>query len=454
MLPAVLLALSRQPQPDQAFARFDQFLGQLPAGVQLLSLFHRNPALADRLAAVLGAAPSLADHLERTPSALEGLLAPELEPDIRRLLRTRLADARGLEDAIGIIRATVREEDFSITVATMEGRMDADAAGLRRSALADAALAALLPRVFTDFAERFGRVRGGGMAVVLLGKGGGRDMMAGSDLDLMFVYDHPARVAESTGPRRLAASQWFIRAVHAFVAAVTAPDAEGPMFAVDMRLRPSGNKGPVAVSLAAFENYHATDAWTWERMALTRARVIAGPPKLRAAVEAAIRGGTGGMPARRRGCGRMPPPCGRGCCANCRRPPWDVKLRVGGQDRGWSSSPRRCNSLRAGAHPGVAMHDDPGGALKRLAGDRRPAPFRGRALLIRADRIWRTVQGMLRITYGHAPVERLSEAPLAALIRAVGEADTVDLAGLQGFLKEVAAEVRGLFIRHLGEMRP
>ena len=98
-------------------------------------------------------------------------------------------------------------------------------------------------------------------------------------------------VTQSSGPKRLPASQWFIRAVHAYVAALTAPDAVGPMFAVDMRLRPSGNKGPVAVSLPAFEHYHGADngAWTWERMALTRARVVAGPPKLRARVEGAIR---------------------------------------------------------------------------------------------------------------------------------------------------------------------
>ena len=113
-------------------------------------------------------------------------------------------------------------------------------------------------------------------------------MMAGSDLDLMLVYDHPEEVTESRGARRLPASQWFVRAAHAYVAAVTAPGVDGPLYEVDMRLRPSGNKGPVAVSLAAFRRYHAEAAWTWERMALTRARVVAGPPALRARIEEAI----------------------------------------------------------------------------------------------------------------------------------------------------------------------
>jgi len=168
------------------------------------------------------------------------------------------------------------------------------------------------------------------MAVVLLGKAGGREMMAGSDLDLMMIYAHPQDVTESRGARPLAASQWFIRAAHSLVAAVTAPGADGQLYAVDMRLRPSGNKGPVAVSLASFRRYHAEDAWTWERMALTRARVVAGAMPLRLLVQEAIaeaiaaagapervRADAAAMRARMR---RDLPPDGV----------WDVKQRPGG----------------------------------------------------------------------------------------------------------------------------
>ena len=126
------------------------------------------------------------------------------------------------------------------------------------------------------------------MAVVAMGKAGGREMMAGSDLDLMLIYDHPETVTESRGGRAMPVSQWFVRAAHAYVAAVTAPGVDGPLYEVDMRLRPSGNKGPVAVSLVSFRRYHAESAWAWERMALTRARVVAGPPGLRARITAAI----------------------------------------------------------------------------------------------------------------------------------------------------------------------
>ncbi|HXT81089.1 MAG TPA: bifunctional [glutamine synthetase] adenylyltransferase/[glutamine synthetase]-adenylyl-L-tyrosine phosphorylase, partial [Acetobacteraceae bacterium] len=203
MLPAILTRLGGQPYPDETFNRFDRFLAVQPAGVQLLSLFEHNPGLLDRIAAVLGAAPLLADHLARYPAALEGLLAPDDAGGPEHRLRVRLRDAQSLEEAIEIIRRAVKEEDFAVSVATMEGRLDADAAGLQRTAMAEAVLAVLLPRVTADFSARFGRVRGGGMAVVALGKCGGREMMAGSDLDLMLVYDHPADVSDSRGGRSL-----------------------------------------------------------------------------------------------------------------------------------------------------------------------------------------------------------------------------------------------------------
>ncbi len=454
MLPALLAAFARQREPDAAFARLDDFLSRLPTGVQLLSLFQRNPGLLERVAAVLGAAPMLSEHLARTPAALEGLLAPEAAADYPRLLRTRLADARALEDAIAIIRRTVREEDFSISVATLEGRQDADAAGELRSALADAAITALLARVLDDFTQRFGRVRGGGLAVVLLGKAGGREMMTGSDLDLMLVYDHPAQATESSGARALPASQWFLRAVHAFIAALTAPDASGPMYAVDMRLRPSGNKGPVAVSLASFERYHAAEggaAWTWERMALTRARVVAGPAKLRERVGTAIRAAiaAGGDPATiRADAAAMRARLARELPA---RGVWDVKHRAGGGME-VELLAQTLQLVHARAHPGVP-HPTTRVALARLGEAALLAP-EDAALLVRADRAWRTVQGMLRLTEGRAPGEQLAAASADALLRAAAEAGlpAVDLVGLRTTLDALARDVRAAFVRHVGEI--
>ncbi len=455
LLPALLAALGRQPQPDAAFARCDQFLARLPAGVAILSLFERNPALIERMAAILGAAPSLAEHLAGHPGALDGLLEDVAAPsDPARLLHARLADATRLEDAIAITRRTVREEDFAISTATLEARIDADTAGLHRAALADAALAALLPAVLDDFATRYGRVRGGAMAVVLLGKAGGREMMAGSDLDLMLIYDHPDSETESAGgARALPAGQYFTRAAHAYVAALTAPGADGQMYAVDMRLRPSGNKGPVAVSLPAFRRYHDGAAWTWERMALTRARAVAGPRDLRDRVTAAIAAAlaTAGPPARIRAdaaamrarMARDLPPSG----------PWDVKLRPGGQievefiAQAWQL-------VAAATGRAELCHPSTREALRRLAAGGLLAPADA-ATLIRADLLWRGVQGMLRITLGRAPPDTLPEASARALLRAVGPGlapPPLDLPALRASLDATASEVRAIFVRVVGEI--
>ncbi len=454
LLPQMLAALGRQRAPDAALARFDTLLSRLPSGVQILSLFQRYPALLGRVAAVLGAAPSLALHLAQNPIALEGLLQPAEAPangssGPARALAARLAPVRDFEEAIAELRSFVQTEAFRISVATLEGRLDADAAGLARSALVDSALTLLLPRVLADFARRFGRVPAGKMAVVALGKAGGQEMMAGSDLDLMLIYDHPPGVAESRGVRRLAASEWFIRAAHAFVAALTAPGAEGPVFAVDMRLRPSGNKGPVAVSLSAFRRYHAADAWTWERMALTRARVVAGPAAFRnevaaairtaleaAGPEASIRADAASMRAR---VAREHPPAG----------PWDVRLRPGGllevefiaQVLQLIHAPVRpdlWNTSARGALAGLAA----AGILE--AEDAR--------LLLRAERLYRTVLGMLRVALGSPVTGALPEAVFLALLHAVrasGEA-VLDAAGLEATLDSLGRAVRERFERLVG----
>ena len=443
VLPRLLRALAEQRQPDAAFGRFDTLLGRLPGGVHLLSLFQRQPLVLDRIAAVLGAAPALADHLAAVPAALDGLLATsEVTENALALLQAQLADARDLGDAAAIVRRTVRGEEFRLSVAQMEGRADADAAGLQRTDLADAALSVLLPRVLAGHAERHGQVAGGGMAVVLLGKAGGREMMAGSDLDLMLIYDHSPAAVQSDGPRPLPPSQYFIRAAHAIVAALTSPGADGPLYAVDMRLRPSGNKGPVAVSLPAFRRYHAADAWTWERMALTRARVVTGPPSLcgavrtaiaeamAAAAPAAVRSDAAAMRARML---RDLPAHGF----------WDVKLRAGGQIE-VEFVVQTALLLTAAARPATTIRM----AIEHLADAGALTPPE-RALLAEADHLWRTVQGLLRITVGPRPPSDLPDAALDALLRATGD---VDADALRARLDRVAAQVRSIFNARVGDV--
>ena len=436
VLPTLLPALGRQPDPDAAFGRFDSLLARLPAGVGLLSMLTRNPPLLDRIAGVLGASPHLADYLAQVPSALEGLIDPGPgSPDLAATLRHQLLDARTLEDQVGITRRMVRAEDFRLSVAQMESVIDVDVAGTLRTALADAAQEALLPAVLSELAVRHGWVRGGAIAVVALGKAGGREMMAGSDLDIMLVYSIPTQATDSDGARPIPASQWYTRAAHAYVAALTARGPEGPLYNVDMRLRPSGNKGPVAVSLPAFVRYHAESAWTWERMALTRARVVAGGPAIRARVTQAIAAAI-----------LRPGPTTRADAAAMRgrllrelpaRTPWDVKLQPGGG-----------MEVEFIAQTLQLMHGAvPGGQCTRvaLAGLGAAGHLPEWAELIAADRLWRTIQSMVRITAGRGATT-LPAAAEAAIARAVG----LDLGALPATVAHRAALVRAAFIQHVG----
>jgi glutamate-ammonia-ligase adenylyltransferase len=451
MVPSILVALGRQPNPDEAFNRFDRFIGALPAGVQPMSLFQRNAKLLDRIADVLGAAPLLSEHLARYPSSLEGLLTTEDEVDVRRMLRSRLTDAATLEDVIQIVRRAVKERDFFLSVATLDGRLDADESGRLRTALAEAALSVLVPHVLDDFASRFGRVPGSALAVVAMGKAGGREMMAGSDLDLMFVYDHPADATESRGGRSLPTSQWFVRAVQGCIAALTAPGPEGQMYALDMRLRPSGNKGPIAVSLEGFKRYHEWDSWTWERMALTRARVVAGPPEMRRkvnmAIEVAIRRQQDAHQIRTNATTM------RVRMARELRPhgPWDVKLRSGGLiDIEFIAQTMQLVHVRdAGFRRSQTTHT----ALQRLsqAGVLSRADAR---LLIEAELLWRTIQGMLRLTVGRLETASLPAASAVPLLHAAAKAGVaaVDTEELLHKSEEIAQRVRLLFERYVGKL--
>jgi glutamate-ammonia-ligase adenylyltransferase len=451
MLPAIEAAIARQPDPALAMTRLDELIHRLPAGVQVLSLLHHNPALLERVADVLGAAPALADHLATFPSALEGLVSPApLGEAPEATLAARLRDAAGLDDAVQIASRMVRADEFAIAVAEFFGRIDVDQAGQLRTALADAVIRALLRHAMADHEGRYGIIQGGAMAVVALGRAGSGDMMAGSDLDLMLVYDHPEDAAESDGARALAPSQYFARAAQGFVAALTVATRHGPLYAVDMRLRPSGRAGPVAVSLRGFQRYHAESAWTWERLALTRARVIAAPPALRGRVQDAI-----GVALQGADPARVLPDTAAMRARMLRdlpaRTEWDIKRRPGGLIE-VDFIAQALHLLHA---PGAPIRA-PVRSADRLArlGALGALPPADLAMLTLADRTWRTVQSLLRIALGTAiPVAPPAPVPapvMEKLLRATGFGP--DEAGLRAQLESLAGRVRDAFVRHIGEI--
>ncbi|TKW67596.1 MAG: glutamine-synthetase adenylyltransferase [Paracoccus denitrificans] len=283
--PDLLGRLTRAAHAEGALTRFDGFLQALPAGVQLFSLFEANPQLIDLIVDICATAPALASYLGRHPEVLDAVLAGSFfapwpgEDALRQELEQRLSQrmaARdgGYESALEEARRWAHDWQFRIGVHHLRGLSDAAQVGREYADIADAAIAALLPLVVDQLAERHGPAPGRGGVVMGMGSLGAQRLNAASDLDLIVVYDADG-VEESDGRKPLAPRAWYARLTQALITALSAQTASGRLFEVDMRLRPSGRQGPVATSVQSFRNYQMTEAWTWEHLALTRARVIA-----------------------------------------------------------------------------------------------------------------------------------------------------------------------------------
>ncbi|MBV9373730.1 MAG: bifunctional [glutamine synthetase] adenylyltransferase/[glutamine synthetase]-adenylyl-L-tyrosine phosphorylase, partial [Alphaproteobacteria bacterium] len=282
LVPELLRIFGATPHPDTALHRFDQFLSHLPAGVQLFSLFHANPGLLTLVAEIMAGAPRLAEQLAQHPALLDPVLTEGFfaSPRDREGLAAELAQVmtnlRDFEDALDKLRRWGREKRFQVGVQLLRRALDGAQAGAALADIAQTAIAALLPRVEADFARRHGRVPGGAFAVIGMGRLGSREMTLASDLDLILIYDAPPGTDSSDGPHPLQVSAYFARLSQRLISAITAATAEGRLYDVDMRLRPSGEAGPIASHFAGFARYQSESAWTWEHMALTRARPVAG----------------------------------------------------------------------------------------------------------------------------------------------------------------------------------
>ena len=285
LMPVLLKAIGATASPDLAFLRFDRFLSRLPAGVQLFSMFLVHPHLLDLIAEIMGKAPRLADHLSNRPIILDSVLTQDFfePPPQRQALEAELLgllEGRDyFEQKLDLSRRWNGDRRFQVGVQCLHGTLSPGDAGLALSNIAEAALAGLFPVIEENFAAKHGRIPDGGLAVVALGKLGSREMTASSDLDLVFVYTTPGD-AVSDGDQPLDAVRYYARLSQRLINGLTALTSEGLLYEVDMRLRPSGAKGPIATSLEGFLKYHAQSAWTWEHMALTRARTVFGPPEL------------------------------------------------------------------------------------------------------------------------------------------------------------------------------
>ena len=322
-------------RPEEALAAFERFLAGLPAGAQLFALFEANPQLMDLILDVAATAPALASHLGRNAGVLDAVVAGEFfapwpgEAALTEALAAAMADEGDHEARLMVARRWTQEWRFRVGVHHLRGLTCGDAAGAQYADLAGAVVAALAPVVEDDLASRHGPAPGRGAVALAMGSLGAGWLHAGSDIDLIVIYD-AAGVEASEGRRPLAARAWYARLAQGLVTALSAPMAGGRLYEVDMRLRPSGRQGPVATALAAFRDYQREEAWTWERLALTRARAVSGPPDLREDVEAVRREVLSAPPAPGRIAADVADMRRRLAEARAPRGPWDVRAGPGG----------------------------------------------------------------------------------------------------------------------------
>ncbi len=452
LMPTLLQHLSETANPDAAFNNFAKFLDNLPSGVQLFSMIRANPELLEILAEIMGSAPDLGARLGQQPILLDCVLEggffgglPSRERVVDEL-GAALAQARDFEDMLDAARRFTNDRRFQIGVQLMRGLATAEQAGPVLSDIADGVIGALLSGVTEAFVAQHGTFDGPetGMCVVALGKLGARELTARSDLDLVFIYAIGDRTA-SNGPKPLPPSVYFARLGQRLISALTVLTGEGPLFEIDMRLRPSGNSGPLAVTLDGFRDYQRKEAWTWERMALTRARVVAGPPVLARRITEAIHQAL-----------RQPSDAEKICAdvlemrARLDRDkpasgPWDVKSRPGGMlDVDFIA--QGLALMHCAARPEVLVGST-GAALARLSA----AGVLGDAdceTLIAANRLWQSLQALLRITVGNPAQAAEIPAGLRPILARAAGAD--DFAALEGLIEETARKVESVFRRALG----
>ena len=453
IMPALLTALGGAGDPDQAFLAFDRFLRGLPTGVQLFSLLRANPQLLQLMATILGTAPRLAEELSQRPKVLDAVLDPtffETMPgadEMRSAIVTAFLGNSGLEDCIDRARLVGKELMFRIGVRVLTETVSAAEAGATWSALADALIGELLVHVRADLEDRHGAMPGGRVAVVAMGKLGGREMTASSDLDLIIIYDANADAEGSDGPRALSVNQFFTRLTQRLIAALSAPTAEGVLYEVDMRLRPSGSKGPVATHIDSFTAYHRESAWTWEKLALTRARVICGDPDFVAEVgnvitatlkvsrdDRTVRADT--LDMRRRMLSEFD-----------RKGIWDLKQTRGGLVEIEFIS-QMLQIIHAHGHPNI-LQTNTGLALAGLAAEGLLAPADAE-VLNQAGTLYHRLTQILRLCLSK-PFDP-TDAP-DDLVRLIAQAAGVpDIASTEALLSETEDFVAAIFDRLVGQI--
>lgn len=442
--PELLRRLAQASKPEEALIALDGFLAGLPAGVQLFSLFEANPHLLDLLIDIVGTSPALAAHLSRNSAVFDAVIGGDFFDDWpgEAGLTQGLAAAMEAEDSyeahLDTARGWQREWHFRIGVHLLRGLITPDEASGQYADLAGAVLTAMLPVVEAEFARRHGPAPGRGAAVLGMGSLGARQLTAQSDLDIIVIYD-PEQAETSDGPRPLPVRPYYARLTQALITALTAPMARGRLYEVDMRLRPSGNQGPVATSWNSFRSYQSDEAWTWEHLALTRARPVAGNADLCRDIEVFRTSLLGAQVDRAQVLDALRDMRARIAAAKGAVSVWDIK-----------TGPGRMQDVELVAQAGTllagsAARDVPSGLQSGVSAGWLTSE--DAAALVQAHRLYRAINVSIRLISPDTP-QTLGEGAAAFLCRVSGQ---TDITGLQGVLETAYAQTANRIAALIGE---
>ncbi|TCR64896.1 bifunctional [glutamine synthetase] adenylyltransferase/[glutamine synthetase]-adenylyl-L-tyrosine phosphorylase [Bosea sp. BK604] len=455
LTPALLVALGRTADPDGALAHLDNAFVRMPAVVELLTLLRSHGSLLTLFAEILGSAPRLAKVAALYPHVLDGVIDPaftsaslDAEAVAGRVRATVGAPPPSVEDGLDRLRDAARQENFLVGARLLSGVYPAQQAGQAYCAVAEACLRVAFADTKAAFAADHGIVEGAEIALLGLGRLGAGELTPSSDLDLILLYDRPAEAEASNGRKPLDPVTWHVRFTQRLVAALTVPTRRGTLYQIDMRLRPSGNKSPVATQFAGFEAYHAGEAEIWEEMALTRARPIVGDAALSRRAEEAIRA----ILTRKRNPAKVAAAVSemRALIAKEKgeADPWDLKLAAGGlTDLDFLA--QFLILAHAGDEPQLLRRDT--GSVLAAAGAAGLLSAGDAATLGEAHRLIGDVQLWQRFTVEDGfDVKTVPERVLRRIATAVGRPDAKVL---QAELDETRAAVRAIFKRVLSSAK-
>jgi [glutamine synthetase] adenylyltransferase / [glutamine synthetase]-adenylyl-L-tyrosine phosphorylase len=282
LTPLLLEKISHSNTPDKTLLRLDHFLERLPTGVAFFSYLMNSPPLMDLLLDIMALAPNLADFLSHYPSTFDAMtdvsffVPPTSQADFEQELTYQIRPDQSKDRLLDIIRRFNREQKFRIGVLVLRNLMTPRDASISFTILAHICISHVTHIIEAEMRHKHNLTYKpndiNSLCIVGMGSVGAYEMTASSDLDLMMIYEPD----DYFNQHNIDAETYYTKLGKRILTALTVSTPEGFLYDVDMRLRPSGNSGPLVIHYQRFIDYQTTETHTWEQCALTKLYPICG----------------------------------------------------------------------------------------------------------------------------------------------------------------------------------